>query len=321
MPETPTHSPLPGSRRRPGGRRLASLATGCALLFAALAGTTGPAGAADAKTATTPRTDPVGAAEALAAPGVPGANNWSCRPSPAHPRPVVLVHGTFANGSVNWDTVAPALAQDGYCVFALTYGAVPNVPVLRAIAPVADSAQQLSVFVDGVLAATGAGQVDVVGHSQGGMMPRYYLKFDGGAAKVHTLVGIAPSNHGTTLDGLATLAKSFPGALDLVRSACPACADQVTGSDTLSRLNAGGDTVPGVTYWVIATRYDEVVTPYRSQFLSGPDVHDVLVQDLCPTNIPGHVLMAVDPVVLHEVRHALDPAHVADADCWANLTG
>ncbi|MDH6127572.1 alpha/beta fold hydrolase [Kitasatospora sp. GP82] len=319
MPVAPTRSPLPGSRR------LASLATGCALLAAALTGATVPAGAATAARTTiaaaAPQSDPVTAAQALAAPGVPGANNWSCKPSPAHPRPMVLVHGTFANGSVNWDTVAPALAADGTCVFVLTYGAVPNVPLLRAIAPVADSAQQLSVFVDGVLAATGAGQVDIVGHSQGGMMPRYYLKFDGGAAKVHTLVGLAPSNHGTTLDGLATLAKSFPGALDLVGSVCPACTDQVTGSDLLNRLNAGGDTVPGVTYWVIATGYDEVVTPYLSQFLSGPDVHNVLVQDLCPTNIPDHVLMAVDLVVLHEVRHALDPAQVATANCWANLTG
>lgn len=189
------------------------------------------------------------------------------------------------------------------------------------VAAVADSARQLATFVDGVLAATGAAQVDIVGHSQGGMMPRYYLKFDGGAAKVHTLVGLAPSNHGTTLDGLTTLAGSYPGALDVVGSLCPACADQVAGSDTLGRLNAGGDTVPGVSYTVIATRYDEVVTPYATQFLSGPGVHNVLVQDLCLANIPDHVLMAVDPVVRHEIRHALDPAHVGEANCLANLTG
>ncbi|GAB2732138.1 esterase/lipase family protein [Kitasatospora kifunensis] len=297
-------------------RRLAALAAGAGLLGTALVG----AVPAQARTAAQD-TNPISAAQALAAPGVPGANDWSCQPSSAHPRPVVLVHGTFANGSVNWLTIAPALAAQGYCVYALTYGAEPGVPLLRAIAPVADSAQQLSTFVDGVLAATGAGQVDIVGHSQGGMMPRYYLKFDGGAAKVHTLVGLAPSNHGTTLDGLTTLAQSFPGAQQIVASACPACADQEVGSAMLAQLNAGGDTMPGVDYTVIATKYDEVVTPYTSQFLTGPNVHNVLVQDLCPANVPDHVLMAADPVVRHEVMHALDPEHVADATCLANLTG
>lgn len=234
----------------------------------------------------------------------------------------MLVHGTFADGSVNWLTIAPALKADGYCVFALTYGEQPGVPILRAIGPVPDSARQLATFVDGVLAATAAGKADLVGHSQGGgLLPRYYLKFDGGAAKVHTLVGIAPSSHGTTLDGLAVLARSIPGALDIIGSACPACTDQVVGSDVLTRLDAGGDTMPGVSYTNIITRYDEVVTPYRTQELTGPDVHNVLVQDLCAANSPDHVLMAVDPVVLHEVRHALDPAHVGEADCWANLTG
>ncbi|MDH6116992.1 triacylglycerol esterase/lipase EstA (alpha/beta hydrolase family) [Kitasatospora sp. GAS204A] len=314
MSGTPLRPPLP---RTGFGRRLASLAAGCGLLGAALAGAADPAQAAVRGSGG----DPIAAAQALAAPGVPGANDWSCHPSAAHPRPVVLVHGTFANGSVNWLTIAPALAANGYCVYALTYGAVPNVPVLRAIAPVADSAQQLATFVDGVLAATGSGQVDLVGHSQGGMMPRYYLKFDGGAAKVHTLVGLAPSNHGTTLDGLTTLAQSFPGAQAVVSSACPACADQEVGSATLDQLNAGGDTMPGVDYTVIATEDDEVVTPYTSQFLSGPNVENVTVQALCPLNHPDHVLMATDLVVLHEVRHALDPAHVGEADCSANLTG
>jgi triacylglycerol esterase/lipase EstA (alpha/beta hydrolase family) len=259
--------------------------------------------------------DPIAAAKALAAPGVPGANNWSCEPSAAHPRPVVLVHGTFATGSNNWLVAAPALASRGYCVFALTYGAEPGVPLLAGLAPVADSAAQLATFVEGVLAATGAARADLVGHSQGGMMPRYYLRFLGGAAKVHTLVGLAPSNHGTTLNGLFTLAAAFPGALDLVRSVCASCADQAAGSAFLQRLNAGGDTVPGVRYTVIATRYDEVVTPYTSQFLSGGDVHNVTVQRLCALDIAEHVAIAVDPVALHEVVNALDPAHARATTC------
>jgi triacylglycerol esterase/lipase EstA (alpha/beta hydrolase family) len=260
--------------------------------------------------------DPVDAAKALAAPDLPGANNWSCEPSAAHPRPVVLVHGTFANGTANWLTDAPILASRGYCVFALTYGAEPGVPVLRAIAPVADSAAQLSTFVNGVLAATGASQVDIVGHSQGGMMPRYYLKFLGGASKVHTLVGLAPSNHGTTLDGLALLAQQFPGATDILNSACPACADQIVGSDLLTKLNADGDTVPGVSYTVISSRYDEVVTPYTSQRLSG--AHNVTLQDLCAVDVSDHVTMAVDQIALHETENALDPAHASPSNCLSH---
>src|SRR5690242_708524 len=52
----------------------------------------------------------------------PGANVWSCRPSAAHPEPVVLVHGLGADMSENWSYISPLLAAQGYCVFALTYG-------------------------------------------------------------------------------------------------------------------------------------------------------------------------------------------------------
>ena len=76
-------------------------------------------------------------------------------------------------------------------------------------------------FVNQVLAATGAHKVDIVGHSQGGMMPRYYIKNLGGASKVNTLVGLAPSNHGTTLEGLFTLASYFPGGSSFVGADCP----------------------------------------------------------------------------------------------------
>ncbi len=132
----------------------------------------------------------------------PGANNWSCKPSAAHPRPVVLVHGTFIDMSASWQALSPLLVNHGYCVFALNYGSSNGSGAIGVYATgeISASAGELSSFVDQVLAATGARQVDLVGHSQGGMMPRYYLKFGNGAAKVHTLVGLAPSNHGTTVE-------------------------------------------------------------------------------------------------------------------------
>lgn len=245
-----------------------------------------------------------------------GWNDYSCRPSSAHPRAVVLVHGTFGNSVDNWLGMAPYLEHRGYCVFSLDYGQLDGVPLFHGLGPVDESAQQLSDYVDEVLAATGTNEVDVVGHSQGGMMPRYYLKFLGGAAKVHTLVGIAPSNHGTTLNGLTRLLDYFPGAEDAIDGTAPALTDQVAGSDLLRKLNAGGDTVPGVDYTVIATRYDEVVTPYTSQFLDGPNVHNVLIQDKCAIDISEHVAIGtVDRAAMHETANALDPAHATPTTC------
>ncbi|MEV7400550.1 alpha/beta fold hydrolase [Streptomyces sp. NPDC091267] len=245
-----------------------------------------------------------------------GWNDYSCKPSAAHPRPVVLVHGTFGNSVDNWLVLAPYLVNRGYCVYSLDYGQLPGVPLFNGLGPIDKSAGQLATFVDKVLASTGTSKADIVGHSQGGMMPNYYLKFLGGQSKVNAMIGLAPDNHGTTLLGLANLLPYFPGAGDLLNSATPGLADQVAGSPFITKLNAGGDTVPGVHYTVIATRYDEVVTPYRTQFLDGPDVHNVLLQDLCPVDLSEHVAIGtIDRVAYHEVANALDPAHATRTTC------
>ncbi|MFB7736902.1 esterase/lipase family protein [Streptomyces sp. NPDC056112] len=260
-------------------------------------------------------TAPAVTAHAATAPSS-GWNNYSCKPSAAHPRPVVLVHGTFGNSVDNWLSLAPYLKGRGYCVFSLDYGQLPGVPLFYGLGPIDKSAEQLSAFVDKVLAATGAAKADLVGHSQGGMMPRYYLKFLGGAAKVNALVGIAPDNHGTTLSGLTNLLPYFPGASDLLKAATPGLADQIAGSAFLTKLNEGGDTVPGVHYTVIATKYDEVVTPWRSQYLTGPDVRNVLLQDLCAVDLSEHVTIGtIDRIAFHEVANALDPTHAGATTC------
>jgi triacylglycerol esterase/lipase EstA (alpha/beta hydrolase family) len=263
---------------------------------------------------------PAATAHAADAPSS-GWNDYSCKPSATHPHPVVLVHGTFANATDNWLAFAPYLEDRGYCVFSFDYGQLPGVPVFYGLGPIDKSAEQLQAFVDKVLAATGTAKADLVGHSQGGMMPRYYLKFLGGAAKVNTFVGIAPDNHGTTLDGLANLLPYFPGASDLLSASTPGLADQIAGSAFLTKLNAGGDTVSGVHYTVIATKYDEVVTPYSSQFLSGSDVHNVLLQDLCPIDLSEHALIGLtDRIAFHEVANALDPAHATATTCASALS-
>ena len=241
----------------------------------------------------------------------PGANDWSCRPSAAHPQPVVLVHGTFADMSNSWQAISPLLHNQGYCVFALNYGAYEGSQEIGVygVGDIAESARQLSAFVDRVLVATGARKVDLVGHSQGGMMPRYYLKHLGGAGKVRALVGLSPSNHGTTLDGLFVLSNFFPGASQFTGALCPACEQQRAGSSFVANLNGGGETVPGVDYTVIQTRYDQVVTPYTSAFLSGPSVKNVVLQSQCILDLGDHLSMPYDHIAAADVLTALDPAH------------
>jgi triacylglycerol esterase/lipase EstA (alpha/beta hydrolase family) len=255
------------------------------------------AGASAATPATTTAAGvPDGIADLLPATSPPGANDFTCRPSAAHPAPVVLVHGTFESATDNWATVSPQIKAAGYCVFALDYGD-------RGTGDIPTSAGQLKRFVDAVLGATGARKVSLVGHSQGGMMPRWYLKFLGGAAKVDDLVGLAPSNHGTT----------NPGAFVAGATFCPACDQQRAGSSFLQTLNAGDETPGAVSYTSIETRYDEVVTPFTSAFLApGPNTANILLQDACPGDVVDHQFIPDDRVALRWTLQALGRPGPAD---------
>ncbi|MER7450303.1 alpha/beta fold hydrolase [Nocardia beijingensis] len=242
----------------------------------------------------------------------PGANNWGCNPTPAHPYPVVLVHGTSANAAVNWIVLSPMLAHAGYCVFAFNYGETEHSRgVFYGLDDIATSAHTMAEFVDTVLAATGAAEVDVVGHSQGGMMPHYYIKRLGGAAKVHTLVGLAPSNHGTTTD-LQTRTHEILRPLGLEEELSglavgPAFSQQQAGSPFQTALFADGDTAPGLRYAVITTRHDQIMTPYTNSYLRGADVTNILIQDQCPDDPVGHSGLFADNPTLQNVLNILGP--------------
>ena len=238
---------------------------------------------------------------------VPGANNWKCKPSAAHPYPVVLVPATAVNVGANWVTLSPLLANAGYCVFSFNYGQTIPLVAADGLGDIAASAQTMANFVNQVLAATGASHVDVVGHSQGGMMPNYYIKSLGGAPKVHTFVALAPSNHGTAASGLVTLAAQL-GILGfanwfLMLANLPGLYEQEAGSSFMTNLFASGDTVSGPEYWVIETDHDEVVTPYTNAFLNGAT--NVLLQNQCPSDPVGHIGMFEDGPAMQDTLNAL----------------
>ena len=250
----------------------------------------------------------------------PGTNDWECTPSPEHPRPVVLVHGTGGNKSTNWATYGPLLKNEGYCVFALTYGAPASSPTghdaLGGFGDMRASAAQLAKFVGEVRAATGSDQVDLIGHSQGTLMPAHYIKFLGGAPAVKNYISIAPVWNGTGTDPVRPLS-ALANAFGVQFPVCVSCPQLLTGSEFITDLHEGGLASPGVEYLNIMSEYDELVVPYTSG--AAPGMTNTVIQDLCPEDFADHLQLAADPNVARLVLNRLDPAHAQPVDCRPQL--
>ncbi|WP_442971895.1 esterase/lipase family protein [Rhodococcus sp. WMMA185] len=245
----------------------------------------------------------------------PGVNDFTCRPDAAHPRPVVLVHGSDGSTYESWAGLSPKLKDSGYCVFALNYGQKPGTQEY-GVETMTKGSAELADFVTDVLSVTGADKVDVIAHSQGATVARYYINRLGGAAYVNKWIGVASPTYGGTFYGLATALESVPGGTELIqRFGSEALAEQVQGSPFLTDLNAGGDTVPGVEYITIGTKYDEVIQPYTNVALRGPGATNIVVQDLCPEDMTGHFNLPYDPFSQQLILNALDPADAVSPTC------
>lgn len=264
----------------------------------------------------------------LANPGgsLPGANDWSCKPSAAHPDPVVLVHGTAGGAQTNWGAYAPLLANQGYCVYALTYGAL-DVPwplsALGGMKPIPESAAQLGAFVGRVLAATGAAQVDFVAHSQGNTVGEYYIKRLGGSGKVNRFVAIAPpwlGIFGDQMNVVRAFGRQLGASADQVDDlaamgvVCQACPEMLGNSSFMNALNADGVYDPSVTYTNLASNFDEAVWPAIA-LVPAPNVTNDLMQDGCPVDFSDHMAIAGSRRAAMMALNALDPEHAQPVPC------
>ncbi|AHH94688.1 lipase family alpha/beta hydrolase [Kutzneria albida] len=256
-----------------------------------------------------------------------GYDNPSCRPSAAHPNPVVLLHGLGGNGPGNLGLLGLHLAAQGFCAFDTTYGeTVPGVPV-GGLVDIHRSAAEIRDFIEQVRGWTGAAKVDIVGHSEGGFHSLYVPKALGVAGEVGRVVALAPPTHGTSFGGLVTVAdtlqiRTLVNQL-LARFGCPACKQILAGGEGNVELNTGPITQPGIAYTVIASRADVLVTPHDSAvlgtketgFIHEPGVRNEYVQDTCPLDPVGHIGLAYDSGVAQMITNALDPAHAAKVTC------
>ncbi|MDR0478418.1 MAG: alpha/beta fold hydrolase, partial [Burkholderiaceae bacterium] len=249
----------------------------------------------------------------------PLTNNWSCKPTAAHPEPVVFIHGTFENAYSNWAGMAPIIAAQGYCVYALNDGNT-GYPSLHGTGDMVASSAQIAAFIAQVRTATGAAHVALIGHSQGGAQARYYADLLAPAGEVDTVIMIAPSNHAVTLSGLTTLGNliGVPQLLDALKM--PGQAQQ---SDPKSpfyvQLNGNGETRPGINYTVIATTYDEVATPYTQAFITagpGATVDNITLQNVCAQDLSEHLSASYSKNVAQIILNKLDPANPHVIKCY-----
>ncbi|WP_369023724.1 esterase/lipase family protein [Nocardia cyriacigeorgica] len=265
----------------------------------------------------------------------PGANDWNCKPTAQHPRPVLLIHGTWMNAYNGFAYMGQPIKDAGFCTFTFNYGRSnlleggglgSVLPGVMGTGYIQDSAKQLAVFVDRVLAATGASEVDIVAHSQGGSMSNWYTKFDGGAAKVKNLITYGATHHGTSLDGIGALGRAINNlGIDILGFieifVGHAGIQQTIGSDFVNQLNANGDTVAGVDYTIVGSRYDEITNPYDLTFLTpgpGATVRNITLQEGCEQDISDHLTMMYSPRALSIALNALDPVQFPQLQCTFN---
>ncbi len=216
--------------------------------------------------------------------------------------PVLLVPGTGASAKDNFSwNYEPALnaRKIPWCAVTFPYYGNGDIQVNG----------EYMVYAIRTMYARAGRRIAVVGHSQGGMVPRWALRFwPDTRAMVDDVIGFAPSNHGTTQAGLACQGNCLEANWQ-----------QAYMSNFIRALNSFQETFPGISYTDVYTHDDEVVRPNSDDTGSsslhggGGRITNVAVQDLCPADSSDHDLLGtVDSVAYALAIDALDHDGPAD---------
>lgn len=157
---------------------------------------------------------------------------------PENDRVVVFVHGYGAAGAVFEPMRAHVEEKLAVPTSHFTY---------RSLWSFAKITSTLASHVDAIAAR--GNQIDLVGHSLGGLLSRWYVQEMGGAAHVRRVVTLATPHAGT---GSAVIA---PGPLREVL---------LPGSAVVRRLAAGRDRASHVAHTALVAGGDLMVTPPAS---------------------------------------------------------
>ncbi len=152
--------------------------------------------------------------------------------------------------------------------------------------------------------------IAAVGHSQGGMVPRWALKWwPDVRTYVGDVIGLSPSNHGSPL------------VTPLCAGPCPpGVREQEPGSPFLAALNRGDETPGTISYTTIGSTTDTTV-PFQFAALRGDsDDSNVAVQQICPGRQVSHTEIIYDAVAIALVEDALNHSGPARASRISRTT-
>ncbi len=130
-------------------------------------------------------------------------------------------------------------------------------------------------------------RISIIGHSQGGMLPRWAFRFwPDTRSMVDDDIGFAASNHGTSAAGPAC-----------ALGCSPADWQQSDKAEFIKALNSYQETFPGISYTEVYTHTDEVVTPNSDDTGSssvhggGGEITNVAIQQVCPLDLSEHLAL------------------------------
>ncbi|SCG46318.1 lipase family alpha/beta hydrolase [Micromonospora coxensis] len=216
----------------------------------------------------------------------------------ANANPVIVVGGLIGV-SIAYEPIAARLRADGFRV------SIYQLPGL-GFGDIRESAKAFRSYVDQVRASTGAAKVDIVAHSEGGLVSRWYVKFLGGADAVGRYVSLGSPQQGTYVANILNVV-GLGSCAGIV-----ACQQMSIGSDFLANLN-GGDDTPGALRWTtVRTWQDELVRPVGNASLAD-GATNVLIQGWCPLRVVGHLGLVLDGTTYTVVRQVL-----TDRPIWPN---
>lgn len=252
-------------------------------------------------------------------------NDFNCK-SDVHKNPVIMLHGLSANREVDLNTLSHHLVEDGYCVFSETYGAHTLAPWIGGVKGMRDSAQEVADFIRQVHEKTGADKVDLVGHSEGGVMALYVPMTQPGISDiVERNIALGPAVHGAEYFGFTDLfyiggeVTRNLAALALKTLGCKACDDMATGGDVYQDFqNADSIVQEGNKATIIMSTSDTLVSPEVSR-VEEPGVRNVIVQDTCPDDKVGHAGLAWDKSVWGLIINALTEDYDRSFACEKGL--